>query len=120
MSSLIAAMSHYVVALTMLYVSVSLISEHPVNRVFIMGKYLTPDGARLVMRLWPLVTLLGLFIFACAVEHQVRWLAEQPGHPQASIVLPFVGWVEAGISVITASLVLLGAVVWGVKRWRRT
>lgn len=64
-----------------------------------------------------MASLFGLFIFSCAVEHHLHWVYDH-GHPQAkSVALLFIGWVEAGTALLTAILVLLGAVIWGVRKW---
>lgn len=112
------AMAYYVIGGVVLLVSAAVLASHPVNRAFFLGAYFTPEGARILMKSWPMVSLFGLFIFSCAVEHHLHWMYEH-GHPSTAIYVLFMGWIEAGISLITAFLVLLGVVMWRVKKWKK-
>lgn len=112
------AVAYYVIGITVLTVAMVLLSAHPVNRAFFLGNYFTPEGARLLMKSWPMVSLFGLFIFSCAVEHHLHWLYEH-GHPSKAIYVLFMGWIEAGVSLITAFLILLGVVKWRVRKWKK-
>lgn len=116
---LFTAISYYAIGAVILWVSAAILLSHPVNRVFIFGQYLTPDGVRVVIQHWPLVSLFGLFIFGCAVEHHLHWYYDR-GHRGAGTMLAFMGWIEAGISVITALAVVFIAIRRGVRRWLKT
>lgn len=114
-SHIVTAFAYYVIGLTLLVVAARVLAAHPVNRVFIFGKHLTADGVREVIRHWPLVSLFGLFIFACGIEHHVHWYYAG-GHKEAGMFLAFMGWIEAGISVITAGVVVSILIRRGVRR----
>jgi hypothetical protein len=116
--TLFTAVAYYVIGLVLLFVAIAVLVTNPVNRVFLVGKYLTPEGARVLMRSWPLVFMFALFIFSCAVEHHLHWRYENGLEVDYAYVL-FMGWIEAGISLITAAIVLLGVIVWGVRKWTK-
>lgn len=115
---LVTAVAYYVIGIVMIYVATRVLLAHPVNRVFIFGEYFTAEGVRAVIQHWPLVSLFGLFIFACGVEHHLHWLVNH-GRPNLLILLEFMGWIEAGISVITAVAVVVVTVRRGMYKWRR-
>jgi hypothetical protein len=108
--------AYYIIGLLLIVTASMLFSAHPVNRVFLLGKYLTPDGARVLMKNWPFVSMFGLFIFSCAVEHHLHWLFSH-GYPNLETGLLFMGWIEAGISIITALIILIKIGHWGWGKW---
>lgn len=114
---LITATAYYAIGMLLILVAAKMYSTHPVNRVFIFGHYLTEEGMRVVMRHWPLVSLFGLFIFSCAVEHHLHWYYY---HEHESVIdyLVLAGWIEAGISTLTAVTLLLMTARWGMRKWR--
>jgi hypothetical protein len=114
--TIFTAVAYYFIGGVTLWVAMAVLATNPVNRVFLMGKYLTPEGARLLLRSWPVVFLFALFILSCAVEHHLHWLSEH-GWPEKYIYVLFMGWIEAGISLITAAIILLGVIAWGVRKW---
>lgn len=114
---LITALAYYVIGLLLIVVAMNMYAVHPVNRVFIFGHYLTAEGMRVLLRHWPLVSLFGLFIFSCAMEHHLHWLHTH-GKENIADVLLLAGWIEAGISVITATVLVWMAAQWGIRKWR--
>lgn len=116
--TIFTAVAYYIIGLVLLAVAMSVLVTNPVNRVFVLGKYLTPEGARVLMQAWPLVFMFALFIFSCAVEHHLHWRYENGWETDYVYVL-FMGWIEAGISLITAAIVLLGVIAWGVRKWTK-
>ncbi len=112
-SALVTALAYYLIGGALIFVATKVLLTHPINRVFMFGDYLTPRGAGLVMSAWPLVSLTGLFVFSCAVEHHLHWLYNH-GRPGVALLLLFMGWIEAAISAITAL-----ALCWMILQWRR-
>lgn len=98
--------AYYIIGLALIGLAFSVWWTHPINRVFIFGRYLTEDGMRLVMMSWPMVLLFGAFIFSCAVDHHVDWLFHQRGHSKLGSAVRFFSIVEAVISWITALIIL--------------
>jgi hypothetical protein len=104
---------YYIIGLVLIGLAFSVWWTHPVNRVFIFGRYLTQDGMRLVMMSWPMVLLFGAFIFSCAVDHHVEYLHSH-GRPRLRSAVVFFSIVEAVISGITAIVILAlgGRALW--------
>ena len=78
---------------------------HPVNRVFLVGKYVTTDGLELVLKNLPTVFALGLFALTAAlakVAYAKRWAGSLGDHPA-----DFLGTLEAIFSIWAAGCVLL-------------
>src|SRR5687767_6178564 len=103
--TLFTALAYYIIGGLLIYYAIKVWTTHPINRVFIFGDYLTAEGVRLVMAMWPLVILFGLFIFSCAAEHHIHWLWSH-GWERSRWVLLFMGWIEAVISLITAAVLV--------------
>ena len=99
------AFAYYIIGLALLGMAFTVWWTHPVNRVFIFGRYLTPEGLRVVMMSWPMVALFGAFIFSCAVDHMIDW-ANTNGYPQHHSTIQFFSVVEAVISWVTALVVM--------------
>lgn len=113
---LITALAYYVIGAVLLVTAFRVWWTHPINRVFSMGKYLTPDGVRAVLQNWWLVMLFAAFILACAFEHNAEWLMMHGYWPDIirSELIDMLGETESIISVATAACVL-----WlRVKSWR--
>lgn len=99
------AVAYYIIGFSMLAAAFSVWWTHPINRVFIFGRFLTPDGMRLVMMSWPMVALFGAFIFSCAVDHHVEYFYSH-GNPELLNAVVFFSIVEAVISCLTAGIIL--------------
>lgn len=106
--------SYYIIGLVLIGLAFSVWWTHPVNRVFIFGRYLTQDGMRLVMMSWPMVLLFGAFIFSCAVDHHVEYLYSH-GRPGLHSAFVFFSIVEAVIAGLTALVILF---IGGRALWR--
>lgn len=118
LSNLATAAAYYIIGSLLIYVAAKVYLTNPVNRVFIFGEYFTPLGVNILMACWPLVSLFGVFIFACAAEHNMHYLFVA-GDAEMLLFMAFMGWVEAAISLITAAVVVYMAVRWWVvKRFR--
>lgn len=100
------AFAYYVIGPAMIGTAFTVWWTHPINRVFIFGRYLTPDGMRLVMMSWPMVLLFGAFIFSCAVDHHAHWLYRNGSTAIGERALLFFSTVEAVISCLTALIIL--------------
>lgn len=105
--------AYYIIGVVLIGLAFSVWWTHPVNRVFIFGRFLTEDGMRLVMMSWPMVLLFGAFIFSCAVDHHVEYLHSH-GRPHLREAVVFFSIVEAVISGLTAIVILAlgGRALW--------
>ena len=109
---LVTSLAYYVIGGVLIWLAMRLWFAHPVNRVFMLGEYLTEKGLRLVLRLWPFVFLFGAFIFSCGIDHTLDHF-----HRESRIshmAFDAVAITEAVISLWTA-----GSVVWVTATWRR-
>lgn len=105
-SHLVTAIDYYVIGFALLLVVFRIWWTHPVNRAFVFGPYVTPEGVSLLLRNLPLIALFGAFIASCALDHHLDWLA---GRRLVSYELvEIAALVEALISTLTMiSIVLL-------------
>lgn len=105
---LISAVALLIIGLALTLFVVRVWLTHPVNRVFLLGKFVTEDGLRLMLANLPAVFALGLFAItaACAkFAYAARWRGEFVGH-----YADFFGLVEAIFAVWAAGCVLLATV----------
>lgn len=120
-ANLMTAVAYYIIGSLLIYISVKVWMTNPVNRVFLFGDYLTQRGVKTLMACWPLVSLFGVFIFACAAEHHLHYLYAL-GDTDIILYVTFMGWIEAAISLITALVVIYIAARWvtrGAGKWLR-
>jgi len=105
---LISAAALLVIGLLLISFVARVWVTHPVNRVFLVGKFVTEDGLRLLFKNLPSAFALGLFAIAagCAkIAYVERW----KGHI-ASELADFFGIIEAIFAVWAASCVIIAAV----------
>lgn len=103
----------FISAIALLLIGLSLIGfvvrvwlTHPVNRVFIVGPFVTEDGLRLLLRNLPTGFALGLFALAAGlakIAYAARWSGNETGENLAD----FFGIVEAVFAVWAAGCVLV-------------
>lgn len=95
-----SAFAFYVIGGSLLWLATVMWREHPINRVFRLGPYVTEKGLRALLGLWPFLFLFGAFVTACAVDHTLDFLVH---HKIASTTLLRTSAVtEAVISIGTA------------------
>lgn len=88
----------------------------PINRAFLFGPYLTPDGVRLVLRGWPMLFLLGAVAIAGGLGRFAYWL--QARGAVSSELATVAGIVEAALSLWAAgTMVMFTGRTW--LQWRR-
>lgn len=85
---------------------------HPINRVFLFGPYLTPEGLKVILRGWPMLFLLGALAISGGVSRFVHWLRWRG--LAADELASMVGLVEAALSLWAAG----GLVIFAVRTWR--
>jgi hypothetical protein len=105
LANLATSVAYFIIGFVLIYVAIKVWWTNPINRTFIFGEFLTPQGMAVVMSCWPVVSLFGLFIFSCAAEHSLHYIYVHGGKS----VLPFLvfmGWIEAVISAISAVAVV--------------
>lgn len=113
------AFAYYIIGAALLGMAATVWWTHPVNRVFLIGRYLTPEGMKAVLMSQPLVALFGAFIFSCALDHHVEYFM-QHGHPELAPALHFFSTVEAVISWATALIIVyLGGRALMRALWRK-
>lgn len=116
-AALYTAGAYYLIGFVLLGAAGVIWWTHPVNRALLFGPFVTVAGLRLVLRLWPLVWLFGLFIFSCGVEHHAHYLMQRGAVAPETVA--FLGVVEAVVSVWTAASMAALTVYWLVARWLR-
>lgn len=84
----------------------------PVNRAFLFGPYLTPDGLRLILRGWPTLFLLGATALAGGFGRFAYWLK---GRGSGDELAALTGVIEAIVTTFAAATVL-AFVLW---TWRQ-
>lgn len=102
----VSAAALFLIGLALVGFVVRVWMTHPVNRVFLIGRYVTADGLELILKNLPTVFALGLFSLTAAiakVAYALRWAGTLSGHPA-----DFIGTLEAMFSVWAACCVLLG------------
>ncbi len=107
-SHLVTSIDYYIIGLVLLTCVFRVWWTHPVNRAFIFGRYVTPEGVKVILRNLPLVFLFGAFIASCALDHQLDWLAGE-GYIDYSFV-ELSALIEALVSTLAAISVVYIAV----------
>ncbi len=82
---------------------------HPVNRVFLVGRFVTEDGLRFMLKHLSTIFALGLFAITAALAkfaYALRWR----GNHAAESYADFLGTVEAIFAVWAAGCVLIATV----------
>lgn len=69
-----SALAFYVIGAILLWLAVAMWKEHPINRVFRLGPYVTELGLRTLLGAWPLLFLFGAFVTSCAIDHTLDFL----------------------------------------------
>lgn len=98
------AIAYYIIAGVLLWMAAQLWKEHPVNRVFRLGPYLTEEGLRALLNGWYFVFLFGAFILSCAIDHTLDFLVHKGWMSATALRTSAVS--EAVISLGTAFFVV--------------
>lgn len=69
-----SALAFYIIGGVLLWLSTAMWREHPINRVFRLGPYVTELGLRTLLGAWPLLFLFGAFVTSCAIDHTMDFL----------------------------------------------
>ena len=85
---------------------------HPVNRPFLFGPYLTPEGLRVVLNGWPMLFLLGALALAGGTSRFVHWLRWR--HWASDELASIFGLIEAALSLWAAGTLT----IFTVRTWR--
>jgi hypothetical protein len=89
---------------------------HPLNRAFLLGPYLTPEGLKVVLRGWPTLFLLGALAIAAGVSRLAYWLQARDYAPDE--LAATLGLIEASLSLWAAGTLSVFALrTW--LGWRR-
>lgn len=104
---LISAIALFLIGFALVGFVVRVWMTHPVNRVFLVGKFVTEDGLRVMLNNLPTVFVLGLAALtmgAAKVGYAMRW-AGGPEYPA-----DFLGTLEAIFLIWAAGCVFLAVV----------
>lgn len=104
---LATAFAYLMIGVILLWISLKVWWTHPLNRAFRLGPYITEDGLRLVLSLWPFVFLFGAFILSCAIDHAAHFALEMGWLNH--LWRDFFAVIESVISLWTAGCVVLAA-----------
>ena len=105
---IISAIALLVIGLTINAFVVRVWRTHPVNRVFLVGEFVTEEGLRLMLKNLPTVFALGLFAIAAAFAkfaYAARWRGKVDNH-----FADFFGVIEAVFAVWAACCVMIAMV----------
>ncbi|HEX8412458.1 MAG TPA: hypothetical protein VF637_01030 [Sphingomicrobium sp.] len=106
----LAGPAQLVVGLLLLGISYRLSWVHPVNRVFRLGPYVTPEGLEVLLRLRLTMFSFGCMLVSGAASRITYWFAARDVYNKWVVLF---GSLEAGLAMWAASL----AVVAGYRLW---
>jgi hypothetical protein len=105
---LISAAALAVIGLVLIWFVIRVWLTHPINRVFVLGPFVTENGLRVLLNNCPTILAVGLFALTAAaakLAYALRWA----NHGNESVA-DFFGAAEAAFAIWAAGCVLIAAV----------